>query len=84
MLRLLEGRVVEAIALLKQSLAIEVRKESMMSLAVAYGRAGDRDREMEVYQELTRLFPGTTWAQNAEATLRQHRTSASGEEARRR
>lgn len=75
--------MVEAIALLKQSLAIEVRKECMMSLAMAYGRAGDRDREMEVYEHLTQLFPGTTWARNAAEMLRPPRTAASGREEKR-
>ena len=54
-----------------------------MSLAMAYGRAGDRDREMEVYEHLTQLFPGTTWARNAAEMLRPPRTAASGREEKR-
>ena len=75
--------MVEAIALLKQSLAIEVRKECMMSLAVAYGLAGDRDREMEVHEHLTQLFPATTWERNAAEMLRPPRAAASGREEKR-
>ena len=68
-----KGQAADSVGLLKRSLAIQLKEESLMTLALSYGRLGNREKEMETYENLKLLFPETGWAETAELNLRRAR-----------